>query len=290
MIAFRNYLVFIGLSAILTARLCAQESGSDASPDSLRIDNVRLGIVAGGTAVALGVGYAVQEDLWWKGEPSPFHINTTRDYLYALNADKVGHMQFTYTATTVYGELFRWCNMDSATAIWAGAILVYAHQTFVECRDGFSRAYGFSWGDFAANTVGASFPILQHYVPALRPIDLQISFYPSEAYDKGYYRNIIDDYTSTYYWAALSIYDWMPASVQEWYPPWLGVALGYSVENTDWKGGGNHALYLSLDWNLSRIKGLPDWLHSVFRLLHLYHLPAPAVKIYPEVVWYGLKF
>ena len=270
--------------------LRAQEATPSDTIAAGELDVTRFAIVAGGTAVALGIGWAVQDNLWWKGQPAPFHVNAERDYYYALNADKVGHMQFGYTVTTTYTDLFRWCNMDSTTAVWSAAGLSFAHHTFVEIRDGFSQKLGFSWGDFTANAFGAGFPILQHYIPILRPIDFQISFYPSDAYRTREFRSIIDDYTSTYYWAAFTIYDWLPSSVQEWYPPWLGVAVGLSVENLDYQGGGNHAVYLSLDWNLSRIKGLPDWLDDVLRLLHLYHLPAPAVKVYPEVVWYGLKF
>jgi len=250
----------------------------------------KLGLVGGVTVGGFIVGHAYLNDLWWKGEKSDFHINTTTDYTYALGADKLGHMTFSYITTTVYGDVFRWCGLDSATAIWSGAGVSTLYQTYIEIRDGFSADYGFSWGDVAANTVGAALPVVKHYVPELRPIDLQISFFPSEAFKNGAYGSIIDDYTSTTHWLALSIYDWMPPSWQEVYPPWLGVAIGHSVEKLDGMGGGNHILYLSFDWQLHKIDGLPQWLSAILRDLHMYHLPAPAVKVYPEVVWYGLRF
>lgn len=202
----------------------------------------------------------------------------------------MGHGTFAYAVTTVYADLFHWSGMDSTASVWSGAGVAMAYQTYIEIRDGFSADYGFSWGDVAANTMGATLPVIKHYAPALRPIDLQLSFWPSDSYKAGEYNSIIDDYTSTTHWLAVSVVDWMPDSWQRIYPPWLGVAIGHSVENLKGQGGGNHAVYLSLDWNLARIPRIAPWLQSVLRILHLYHLPAPAVKIYPTVTWYGLRF
>jgi len=274
----------------ITTGVAQDTDTSMALPDRARIDPVRMGIVVGGTVAGFTIGHVWLNDLWWKGTKTDFHFNTKQDYQYALNADKLGHAYFAYAGTTVYGDLFRWTGMDSTSAIWSGFGVAMAYQTYIEVRDGFSEGYGFSWGDMAANTLGASLPVAKHYVPALRPIDLQISFWPSQAYKDGAYNAIIDDYTSTTHWLALSIYDWMPSDWQQWYPPWLGVAIGHSVENLDGMGGGNSVVYLSLDWQPHKINGLPDWLRSVLRALHLYHLPAPAVKVYPNVVWYGLRF
>lgn len=260
------------------------------SPDSNTVDPARTAVIAGATAAGFVAGHVVLNNLWWKGERVPFHVNTSQDYTYALGADKAGHATFAYAATTVYGQLFRWAGMDSVQSLWWAAGVATTYQTYIEIRDGFSRDYGFSWGDVAANTVGASLPLLQHAIPELRAIDLQISFWPSEAFRQGAYGAIIDDYTSTTHWLSMRIHDWLPADMQQWYPPWLGLAVGHSVEGLDGRGGGNHSWYLSLDWRLDVIAGLPPWLREVARALHLYHLPAPAVKIYPEVVWYGLRF
>jgi len=108
-------------------------------------------------------------------------------------------------------------------------------------RDGFSRDYGFSWGDVIANTTGAALPVVQRFVPELRLINLQISFSPSEAFKRGEYAAIIDDYTSTTHWLSVSVYDYMPTSWQQWYPPWLNLAIGHSV--TDLDGNGSVAFF-----------------------------------------------
>ncbi|MBC8124526.1 MAG: DUF2279 domain-containing protein [Candidatus Kapabacteria bacterium] len=264
--------------------------------DSLRVDSpptinpVKLGVVGGATVLGFIGGHALSNELWWKGEKAPFHVNTSVDYTYALNADKLGHMTFSYMASSIYSDLFRRCGMDSTQSAWSGFGVTMAYQTFVEIRDGFSADYGFSWGDIAANTIGAALPVAQRYVPALRSMDLQISFWPSQAFNNGAYNSIIDDYTSTTHWLTVNVSDVSPRSWQSWIPPWLGLAIGHSVQNTDGQGGGQHVVYLSLDWQLHRIPGLAPWLRDVLRVLHLYHLPAPAVRILPNVVWYGLRF
>jgi hypothetical protein len=275
---------------VIIAVLFACISSMSAQHDSTRIDPLRVGIVAGATVGGFVVGHGMLNDLWWKGERVPFHINTSQDYTYALNADKYGHATFAYMASTVYGDLMGWCGLDSGSAAWWGFGVAMTYQTYIEVRDGFSRDYGFSWGDIGANTVGAVLPVAQHYIPSLRAIDLQISFWPSNAFRQGAYNAIIDDYTSTTHWLSMNVHDLAPRSVQQYLPPWIGVAIGHSVRNLDGRGGGEHVVVLSLDWQLHRIPNLPPWLRDIARVLHLYHLPAPAVQILPNVVWYGLRF
>jgi len=277
-------------SFVLIAVVLACGTHMSAQDDSVHVDPLRVGIVAGATVGGFVVGHGILNDLWWKGERVPFHINTAQDYSYALNADKYGHATFAFMASTVYGDLMRWCGLDSTSAAWWGFGVAMTYQTYIEVRDGYSRDYGFSWGDIGANTLGAALPVAKHYVPALRAFDLQISFWPSDAFRQGAYNAIIDDYTSTTHWLAMNVHDLAPRSVQHYLPPWLGVAIGHSVRNLDGRGGGEHVVVLSFDWQLHRIPNLPSWLRDIARVLHLYHLPAPAVQILPNVVWYGLRF
>ncbi len=277
-------------SFVLIAVVLACGTHMSAQGDSAHVDPLRFGVVAGATVGGFVVAHGILNDLWWKGERVPFHINTAQDYSYALNADKYGHATFAFMASTVYGDLMRWCGLDSTSAAWWGFGVAMTYQTYIEVRDGYSRDYGFSWGDIGANTLGAALPVAKHYVPALRAFDLQISFWPSDAFRQGAYNAIIDDYTSTTHWLAMNVHDLAPCSVQHYLPPWLGVAIGHSVRILDGRGGGEHVVVLSLDWQLHRIPNLPSWLRDIARVLHLYHLPAPAVQILPNVVWYGLRF
>jgi hypothetical protein len=62
------------------------------------------------------------------------------------------------------------------------------------------------------------------------------------------------------------------------------------VKDLDEMGGGRHEFYLALDWNLKKLPGDGWFLRLLKRNLDYYHLAAPAVRISPGVVWYGLHF
>ncbi|MBU3700146.1 MAG: DUF2279 domain-containing protein [Candidatus Kapabacteria bacterium] len=261
-----------------------------APPDAPGIDGWRLGAISTVGIGAFAIGHGWLNNLWWKGAPADFHVNWQQDWTYALGADKLGHAYFTSMASKVIAGSLRWSGVDTLTALWTGSAVALTYQTYNEIRDGYSVNYGFSPGDVAANVIGAALPVLQHYVPALRNVTFQISFYASEPFRSGMYNAIIDDYESTTHWLSFDVYEMLPAEAQAWYPSYLNIALGHSVRGLVGPGPREHVLVLSLDWNVKRLPCLPNWLRSAFEWLHMYHLPAPAVEIYPQVAWFGLRF
>lgn len=254
------------------------------------IDPWRLGALTTVGVGAFTVGHGWLNNLWWKGAPADFHVNVQQDWSYALGADKVGHAYFAATSATVIAGSLRWSGVDTASSLWWGSSIAMAYQTYNEIRDGFSQNYGFSPGDMAGNLLGAAWPLAQHYAPELKAITFQISFYPSEPFRNGFYNAIIDDYESTTHWLSVDVHQLLPQAAQEWYPPWINLALGHSVRGLVGSSTPQHVFVLSLDWNLKRLPFLPDWLRQTFEYLHMYHLPAPAVEITPNVRWVGLRF
>lgn len=250
----------------------------------------RIALVGGVSLGAFIYGHVALSNLWWKGNPVPFHINTDDDYKYALNADKFGHFFFPYFGTDLYRGLFVWCGINDTTSLWLGAGALMTYQTYIEIRDGFSEQYGFSWGDFTANTIGTGMQVLRFYSPFLRKFHFKMSFYPSEKFKAGAYNAIIDDYESAFHWLSFDLHSVLPENLQPYFPAFISPAIGHSVANLDQKGGGNHVWYLALDWNLDAMHTGIDFLDPFLHYLNYYHLPAPAVMIYPDVVWYGLKF
>ena len=242
------------------------------------------------TAGAFIYAHALQNEVWWKGEQSAFHVEWEHDWRYALGADKLGHAWFPYAMTHLYSELFRWSRVDSTTAVWSAAALALSYQTYIEVRDGFSKQWGFSVGDMAANTLGAALPIVQHYVPKARLVDFKISFFPSERFRQGSHGAIIDDYESSFHWLTFHLVDVLPTAWQQSYPAFIDIAIGHGVSGLDDAGGGTHELYLALDWNLDRLGG--DWwgFNALRHLLRHYHLPSPAVRLYPGPLQIGFRF
>jgi hypothetical protein len=258
--------------------------------DTSNVNTTRILIVGGGTLAFFSYGYLAQDNIWWKGEKSEFHFNNNLDYKYANNADKLGHFYFAYLATNLYSDLFQWAGVKKKKSLIYGGLVAFTFQTFTEIRDGFSSEYGFSWGDVAANLLGATYPSLQEVYPTLKPYNFKLSFYPSQKYKDGYHSHILDDYESTYHWLSIDVNRIMPKAINDVFPDFINIAIGHSVNGLDGFGGGNHELFIGLDWDFESLPGQNKLWKTIKRWLNLYHFPAPAIKVYPNVVWYGLKF
>jgi hypothetical protein len=256
--------------------------------DSTEVIPWRLYLVGGVTAGAFTFGHLFQENIWWKGERSGFHFNWHEDWVYALGGDKLGHIFFPYMVTTIYTDVFEWTGLTRKQSLYYAASLAFAYQTYVEIRDGFSAEWGFSWGDFGANVIGAAYPILQEHYPSLKNYNMKINFHASERFKQGSHAVIIDDYESTYHWLTVTTYNLLPDNWKQYYPSFVNFAIGHSVQNLDYNG--KHELYLALDWNFEMLPG-DFWLWKIIkRLANFYRFPSPAVRITPTVVWYGLRF
>ncbi|MDA3861156.1 MAG: DUF2279 domain-containing protein [Melioribacteraceae bacterium] len=275
-------------SSFTNKTLFAQEKINKS--DTNKVSTTKLAIIGGTTATFFTYGYVIQNNVWWKGDKSEFHFNNNQDYKYALNADKLGHFYFGYLTTNIYSDLFQWAGVRRKNALLYGGIIAFSFHTFTEIRDGFSAEYGFSWGDLSADFLGAAYPSLQEYYPVLKPFDFKISFYPSEKLKSGSHSNIMDDYESTYHWLSIDVNRLLPKSAKDVFPDFIDITIGHSVNNLDGFGGGNHELYIGLDWDFEALPGENKLWKTIKRWLNFYHFPAPAVRVYPDVVWYGLKF
>lgn len=269
--------------------LSQQGASHSRADDTCSVVPWRLALVGGVSTGAFVYGHVLQSDLWWKGERSDFHFDWHNDWRYALGADKLGHFFFPYVMSGMYNRAFLWSGLDTTTSLYLSSGLALAYETYVEIKDGFSAEWGFSWGDFTADALGAAFPVAQHYVPALKPYSMKISFQASEKFRTGAHSVIFDDYESTYHWISVDVAAILPPDWRSSYPPWLNIAVGHSVKQLDFRGGGTHELYLGLDWNLTALNVDGWWWDALMSVVRYYRLPAPAVRLYPGVVWYGIK-
>ena len=99
-----------------------------------------------------------------------------------------------------------------------------------------------------------------------------------------------DNYINQTYWITFNV---KKALSSEVFPDWLNLALGFSIDDSQYldqynrKQGGENEFYLSLDYNLSLLfKKTPN--NRLLKWIEYFHFPAPAIRISPKFEWYPL--
>ncbi|MBE2279520.1 MAG: DUF2279 domain-containing protein [Ignavibacteriaceae bacterium] len=286
MLSNKMRILVISLSLIFTIKLNSQPILTDSLKE---VDYLKIGIISGVTAGAFVYGHAIQNDMWWKGEKSDFKFNWREDWEYALGSDKLGHFFFPYMASKIYTGLFIDAGLKKRESQYISASLLFLYQTYVEIRDGFSKEWGFSWGDFTANLAGSIYPILKEEIDPESTFLLKVSYYPSERFKNNSNRYIIDDYESTYYWLTINIDNFLKEQSKGFWTKFINLSIGYSVKNLDFADK-YPEFYLSIDFNLKAIEwDFPLW-QIIQEIFTYYKLPAPAIRISPGFTGFMLKF
>lgn len=263
-----------------------------AGADSGGVHPVRLAIVAGTAAAGITAIHLYQQNAWWKEHRTRFHVR--EDLTYACNVDKIGHLYGASVMTFIFSKSLQWANLSESSSLLWGAAGATLFQTYVEIEDGFSEYWGFDRVDYAANLVGAWYPVLQHHVPALKNVQLRFSYYPKSAGAPsaipGQTKTIIDDYEGQTFWLSVTPHDLLPEG-NRWWPSFLGIAVGVAVRDNV-SDNRYLAWYLAPELDFRKI--IPDdtwFLRTLGEALNFLHLPMPAVRIGPgDAVWYGLYF
>ncbi|WP_141655201.1 hypothetical protein [Candidatus Kryptonium thompsonii] len=62
------------------------------------------------------------------------------------------------------------------------------------------------------------------------------------------------------------------------------------MKSINWNGGGEREIFLSIDYDLTKIPVNVWILKQIFNVLNYYHLPAPAFRFTPSLKFYLIKF
>lgn len=289
-------LIFSFIFILITSKqvLCNLKDSSESEKiieNKNSINHYKLSAFLALTVGAFGYGQVSQFDKYW-GDRSEFNImKWSQEYDDALMADKFGHLYFTYSLSQTYSNGLQLCGVDTCTSTWIGSIVGLSFQTYVEIQDGYSTGkpyLGFSRGDIMADISGASLPLLHYYFPQSQFIKFKASLEKSKNFEKNNYSSLSDDYESTFHWLVLD-FDRVFPSKSKYIPDFIDFSIGHSVQDINRNGSGNHRIFLSLDWDISKFDTGIDVLDFIIHTINFYKLPAPAIQIYPNVVWYGLK-
>jgi uncharacterized protein YfiM (DUF2279 family) len=261
-----------------------------------------------GVAITNVVGYsailgALSAEWYSNYKHTSFH--TFNDNHEWLQVDKVGHMYGAYIESRASMELWRWTGIGRKKRIWLGGISGAAYQTIIEVLDGFSAEWGWSWGDFSANTLGSATLIAQELAWNDQRIKLKFSFHKNnysdpglqkradEIYGKTLAESFIKDYNAQTYWASANIKSFFPKTKL---PGWLNVAVGYGAsgmfgaeENIGKNAQGvvtfnrtdikrYRQWYLAPDIDLTKIKTKKKGVKFLFTVLSAFKFPTPSLE------------
>lgn len=279
--------LFIAVSGLSQA---AQDSVSKVIP-------ARLATVLG-TEVVIYTGLMVGlNELWYKDYPrSSLHsFNDNREW---LQMDKVGHAMTAYSVGLLGIESMRWAGLNERSSRWWGGATGWIFLSSVEVLDGYSKEWGFSWGDMASNTIGAGMLIGQDALWHEQRVTFKFSFsespyakYRPQVLGEGWNEEVLKDYNGQTYWLSANVHSFLNESSK--FPKWLSLGIGYGIDRQLVGEGvyvsidqgyselfkGERQYYIGPEIDLWRIKTKSKLLKTVFRSIGFIKLPLPALRI-----------
>lgn len=242
--------------------------------------------------------------LWYADyEKSALHaINDNNEW---LQMDKFGHVFSSYQLGRFAANALNWSGVSKKNQLIYGGAFGFVFLTTVEIFDGYSKEWGFSWGDVTANGLGTGLYIGQELLWDEQRISLKYSFHQTkyasqnpEKLGKGLQEQFLKDYNGQTYWLSINLKSFFKESKL---PPWVNIAFGYGGEGmlTGLKDIDNQLLtntnryrqyYLSFDVNLEKIKTNSHFLKTVLSVLNSIKVPFPTLEFSQKACVFHLLY
>lgn len=297
MLNFRTITLIMLLLILVGKQNVAYAQSADNSgfqTDTLNRKRLALFTVAGASAYAGSV--AGLYGLWYKNYPqSSFHFfNDNREW---LQMDKCAHVTASYYIGRIGHSGLRWSGVSEKKAIWYGGMMGFVYLAAIETMDGFSKEWGASLGDVAANTLGTALFISQQLAWHEQKLVMKYSFHTSpyakynpDQLGSTTLQRMVKDYNGQTYWISANISSFGLQKTR--FPKWLNVAAGYSAEgmtgatNNPSEIDGKSVLYserfrqfyLAADIDLSRIPVKSKTLKLILNTIGFIKIPMPTVE------------
>lgn len=254
-----------------------------------RLKTLAISEVAIGSATLIGLN-----QLWYADYPrSNFHfINDNAEW---LQMDKAGHVFSSYYLGSFGANALKWSGASGNSQLIYGSTLGLAFMTTVEVLDGYSKNWGASLGDIAANISGTALFVSQELLWREQRIVPKFSFHTTpyasarpNVLGSSVPEQILKDYNGQTYWLSANIYSFAKSSK---IPKWLNIAFGYGAEgmitgndeftNTIFLPESKRfrQFYLSLDVDLTKIETNSHFLKTILTVLNSIKIPAPTLEI-----------
>lgn len=233
-------------------------------------------------------------ELWYNDFPrSSFHtIDDSNEW---LQMDKLGHVFSSYQLGRVGADVLNWSGVSKKNQLIYGAALGFTFLTIVEVFDGYSKEWGFSWSDVAANTVGTGLYIGQELLWEEQRITLKFSFHSTkyaemrpDVLGENILQEVLKDYNGQTYWLSANLHSFIKNKDSK-IPRWLNLAFGYgadgmltankdNVDNLFTNQDRFRQFYLSFDVDLTRISTNSHLLKTIFSVLNMIKIPLPTIE------------
>ncbi|MHB8259487.1 MAG: DUF2279 domain-containing protein [Bacteroidia bacterium] len=336
----KSYLIIL----IMLSPLFWRGAGGEVFAQKLPVDTtltrkqklIRKSILLGSMGAYTAGSLTFLDLLWYRPyQSTSFHF--FNDNPQWCQMDKWGHGFSSYSSSRLVMEAMSWAgfktspfnaslgNLSAGGLKWAGfsereSIII--GQTFgllylssVEILDGFSKEWGFSWGDEVANFAGGFTFSLQQYYWGEQRIQLKFSDhetplakYRPNLLGGNFLEQIIKDYNGQTYWVSFNIASFLKKG--NMFPNWINLSLGYGATNMI-SGKNNQIVYpdgtlgydpvhnetliitksgqaipfyryrkyyASLDIDFTKIKTKSRVLKSIFSVFNSFKLPFPTLE------------
>jgi len=238
----------------------------------------------------------------WYSDYKRSKLHTINDNNEWLQMDKLGHAFSGYQLGRLGAKTLQWSGVSKKHQLIYGGTLGFTFLTAVEVLDGFSEEWGFSWGDFIANTSGAGLFIGQELLWNEQRIALKYSFHQTKyaaihpkKLGNGLAEEFLKDYNGQTYWLSINMQSFFKKSKL---PKWLNLAFGYGAngmlagtKKVQFLQGFHQKryaqYYLALDLDLSKIQTNSALLRTLFSVLNTIKIPLPTIEFNSKN---GLKF
>lgn len=256
------------------------------------------------TTSALTIGSLFYLNKAWYSEYNTGKFHFFNDNAEWLQMDKVGHFFTNYQMARLMMGAFKEAGYNNKQQLFIGGSIGFGYMTAIEVMDGFSRGWGFSWGDQAMNFLGAGMAVTQHAVWNEQRIQVKFSYansglakYNPDLLGESFYTRILKDYNGQTLWLSINPSSFIKRDHK--FPRWLNVAFGYSAYGMLGGHANNFVVqdeqgnvlkfdrvrryYFSFDVDLTRIKTKSKFLKGLFSVVNILKIPAPALQ------WSGAK-
>jgi len=295
---------FILFFAIL---FCTKELVS-ASNDSLRTRKVALSISTG--LFSAGTLITLQQAWYADYNTGRFHFfNDNHEW---FQMDKAGHVYSTYQSARLLMEACNWAGFNRKTRYMLGAGAGFVFMTGIEILDGYSRGWGYSWGDQLADGLGTGMAVAQDLFWEEQRLQLKLSYAPSglakynpALLGRNFQEQLLKDYNGQTYWLSIN-----PASFftkEKSLRTALSIAIGYSARGMLGAVNNNKAALqpdgtliavqrerlclLSLDLDLRKLPIRSRFVKSILSAVQIVKIPAPTLQFSRRGIRaYGIYF